>query len=135
MLAEVGLVVNARIDVFARRLGEPESRLEEALRRAALYREAGAACLFPILLDDAAELTAFVEQAGAPVNALLHAGGPSLAQITAAGVSRISVGSGLASAAVDHAVAIAGALLAGDDAPLRGADAASSNRRPPSAGS
>jgi 2-methylisocitrate lyase-like PEP mutase family enzyme len=121
VLADAGLVVNARIDVYARRLGEPETRLEEALRRAALYRDAGATCLFPILLDDEAELAAFVEQAGAPVNALLHGGGLSLAQFRAAGVARISVGSGLASAAVDHAAAIAGALLVGDDTPLVGA--------------
>jgi 2-methylisocitrate lyase-like PEP mutase family enzyme len=119
-LAGAGLVVNARIDVYARRLGAPKSRLEEALRRGALYRDAGATCLFPILLDDETELTAFVQQAGAPVNGLLHAGGLSLAQLRAAGVARISVGSGLASAAVDHAAAIAAALLAGDDEPLRG---------------
>jgi 2-methylisocitrate lyase-like PEP mutase family enzyme len=119
VLADAGLIVNARIDVFVRRIGERDTRLEEGLRRAALYREAGATCLFPILLDDAAELTAFVAQAGAPVNALLHAGGPSLEQLRAAGIARISVGSGLASAAVDHAAAIAAALLAGDDEPLR----------------
>jgi len=121
-LADAGLVVNARIDVYARRLGEPQTRLEEALRRGALYRDAGAASLFPILLDDEAELAAFVARAGAPVNGLLHAGGLSLAQLRTAGVARISVGSGLASAAIDHVAAIAGALLAGDDRPLRGAD-------------
>ena len=94
---------------------------ERAIERAALYREAGATSLFPILLDDPAELTAFVAQAGTPVNGLLHAGGLSLAQLKTARVARISVGSGLASAAVDHAAAIAAALLAGDDEPLRGA--------------
>ena len=113
VLAGAGLIVNARIDVYARKLGEPQTRLEEALRRAALYRDAGATCLFPILLDDEAELMQFVALAGAPVNGLLHARGLSLAQLRAAGVARISVGSGLASAAVDHAAAIAAALLDG----------------------
>ena len=120
-LADAGLVVNARIDVYARQLGEPQTRLEEALRRGALYRDAGATSLFPILLDDEAELAAFVGRAGAPVNGLLHARGLSLGQLRAAGVARISVGSGLSSAAVDHAAAIATALLGGDDGPLRGA--------------
>ena len=117
-----GAVVNARIDVYARKLGEPQTRLEEALRRAALYRDAGATCLFPILLDDEAELHA-VRRAGrsAGQRPAARRAACRWRSCSAAGVARISVGSGLASAALDHAAAIAAALLAGNDLPLRGA--------------
>ncbi len=121
-LADAGLVVNARIDVHLNAVGEPGTRLDEALRRAALYLQAGATCVFPILLDDEAELEAFITRAGGPVNALLYAGSPPLARLRDLGVARVSVGSGLASAALDHAESISAALAAGDDGPLRRAN-------------
>ena len=122
VLAHAGLVVNARIDVHLNEVGDPASRLDEALRRAVIYLEAGAACVYPILLDDEVDLGAFVAAAGAPVNALQYSGSPTLARMRELGVARVSVGSGLASAALDHAAGIARAFLAGDDLPLREAD-------------
>ncbi len=94
VLAQAGLVVNARIDVHLNEVGDPQARLDEALRRAGLYFEAGAGCVFPILLDDEADLGAFVAAAGGPVNALLYSGSPSLARLRELGVARVSVGSG-----------------------------------------
>ena len=122
VLAQAGLLVNARIDVHLNGVGDPQTRMDEALRRAALYLEAGAGCVFPILLDDEVDLGAFVAAAGGPVNALLYSGSPSLSRLRELGVARVSVGSGLASAALDHAAGIARALLGGDDEPLRRAD-------------
>ncbi len=119
VLAQRGLVVNARIDVHLRTARDAADRLGEALRRAALYRDAGAACVFPILLDDERELAEFVTRHGGPVNALLHHGSPRLSGLRGIGIARVSVGSGIASAALDHAEAIARALAGGDDVPLR----------------
>ncbi|MGX6603401.1 isocitrate lyase/PEP mutase family protein [Micromonosporaceae bacterium Da 78-11] len=92
-------VVNARTDVYLRQVGEPAGRLDDVLARAGAYAEAGADCLFvPGLLDlgTLAELTA---ASPLPVNAMTGPGGPSVAELTAAGVRRISVGTAIAQAA------------------------------------
>jgi 2-methylisocitrate lyase-like PEP mutase family enzyme len=93
--AGVPIVINARVDVFVRQVGPPEERLAEGLRRARQYLAAGADCVYPILLEDASQLAAFVRDLGAPVNVMLRAGGPSLDGLARLGVARISVGSGL----------------------------------------
>src|SRR4051812_45868621 len=43
----VELVINARVDVFVRQVGSPEERLAEGLRRARLYKQADADCIYP----------------------------------------------------------------------------------------
>ena len=64
------LVLNARVDVHLRAVGEPAARLDAALDRARRYADAGADCVYPIALGDEAALEAFVARAGVPVNAL-----------------------------------------------------------------
>jgi 2-methylisocitrate lyase-like PEP mutase family enzyme len=92
-------VLNARTDVFLRQVGEPAGRLDEAKRRAEAYAEAGVRCLFvPGLLD----LDALGDLAAAspiPIAAMARAGGPTIAELAAAGVRRVSVGPGLSEAA------------------------------------
>jgi 2-methylisocitrate lyase-like PEP mutase family enzyme len=105
-----GLVINARIDVFvsalasaARRQGisvadvisGPEGKeqaelVSEALRRAHAYVEAGADCVFPILLYERDALESFIPQAGGPVNVLQIPPAPSHAELAELGVARIS---------------------------------------------
>ena len=88
--AEVNLVLNARVDVFLRRAGTGEEQLAEGLRRARLYRQAGADCIYPITLSDGTMLSAFVEAVGV-INANLRRDGPlSLAAASALGVRRVS---------------------------------------------
>lgn len=90
--AGYGLVINARIDVFLSG-GEPQSELvPDALRRAQAYLEAGADCVYPIGLWEAAELATFVDEAGGPVNALALLKAPSVGELAALGVARISWG-------------------------------------------
>jgi len=91
----VDLVLNARVDVFLRGAGSLEDRLKEALARAGLYREAGADCVFPIMLTDEGLIGRFVAEAGAPVNILAVPDGPSLPRLAEIGVARVSFGSGL----------------------------------------
>jgi 2-methylisocitrate lyase-like PEP mutase family enzyme len=107
-----GLVINARIDVFvsalasaARRQGisvadvisgaEGKGQAElvsEALRRAHAYVEAGADCVFPILLYERDALESFIPQAAGPVNVLQIPPAPSHAELAELGVARISYG-------------------------------------------
>jgi 2-methylisocitrate lyase-like PEP mutase family enzyme len=91
----VDLVLNARVDVFIHRQGSAEEQLAEAIRRARLYREAGADCVYPILLGDPALIAALVEAAGV-VNVNLRRGGPlTLARAAALGVRRVTWGTSL----------------------------------------
>jgi 2-methylisocitrate lyase-like PEP mutase family enzyme len=83
-----GLVINARIDVFL----TGDGSVPEALERAAAYFEAGADCVYPILLSDAEALSTFVSGAGGPVNVLALPQAPSPAALAALGVARISYG-------------------------------------------
>jgi 2-methylisocitrate lyase-like PEP mutase family enzyme len=88
--AGAGLVLNARVDVFIRRLGTAEEQLAEGLRRARLYREAGADCIYPITLTDDAMISALVREVGV-INLSVRRGGPlSLKQAAALGVRRIT---------------------------------------------
>jgi 2-methylisocitrate lyase-like PEP mutase family enzyme len=114
--AGVHVVVNARVDVF--RFGPPSAdRLDDAIGRARLYLEAGADCVYPIRLSDAAAIRAFVEAIGAPVNVMAAPDAPPLARLRELGVRRVSYASGLhrsASAAVGSELArIAAELEAG----------------------
>lgn len=88
----VDLVVNARIDVYVHRAGAPETWLEQALRRARAYRDAGADCVYPILLDDEQAIAAMVAGVDVPVNILLRPSAPPLARLAELGVRRITVG-------------------------------------------
>ncbi|MBO0685721.1 MAG: isocitrate lyase/phosphoenolpyruvate mutase family protein [Candidatus Dormibacteraeota bacterium] len=103
--AGADLVLNARVDVYVRQVGEPEGRLDEALRRAHLYFEAGADCVYPLLLQEEGELGAFVARAGGPVNVLLRPGAPPLARLAELGVARVTFASGLLRVALKAATA------------------------------
>jgi 2-methylisocitrate lyase-like PEP mutase family enzyme len=87
-------VINARVDVFLRDIGEPGQRLELALERANAYVAAGASCVFPIMLKDRDTIAAFVAGVRVPVNILYLPGVPSLGELKAAGVRRVSLGTG-----------------------------------------
>jgi 2-methylisocitrate lyase-like PEP mutase family enzyme len=88
--AGVEIVVNARIDLFVRQFGEPAERVPEAIRRARLYLEAGADCIYPIFVRDEAAIAALVAGIAGPVNIFALPDGPSLARLGELGVARIS---------------------------------------------
>lgn len=86
----VALFLNARVDVFIRPGGPPAAQLAEGLRRARLYRAAGADCIYPILLSDPAAIRTFVAAVGV-VNVTVQRGGPiSLEAAAAAGARRVT---------------------------------------------
>jgi 2-methylisocitrate lyase-like PEP mutase family enzyme len=105
----VDVVLNARVDTYVRSVDEP---LAETIRRGRLYREAGADCVYPIFLSDLGAIRELVGELGT-LNVLLRPGGPTVAELAAAGVARVSVGSGLFKVAQAAARAEAERLLAG----------------------
>jgi 2-methylisocitrate lyase-like PEP mutase family enzyme len=88
--AGVDIVLNARIDVFVRQFGAPEARVPEAIRRARIYLEAGADCVYPIFVREEATIAALVEDIPGPVNIFALPDGPSRTRLGELGVARIS---------------------------------------------
>jgi 2-methylisocitrate lyase-like PEP mutase family enzyme len=84
--AAADLVVNARIDTVIR-----GGDVEEALVRAAAYRDAGADCVYPIGVADEAAIARFVAL-GVPVNILLSPDAPPISRLRELGVARVSLG-------------------------------------------
>jgi 2-methylisocitrate lyase-like PEP mutase family enzyme len=90
--AGVPIVINARVDVYLLQSGDPEGRTEEALRRGRLYLEAGADCIYPIMVTDEATIATFVEAFGGMVNVYARPQAPLLPRLAALGVARVSFG-------------------------------------------
>jgi 2-methylisocitrate lyase-like PEP mutase family enzyme len=88
--AGVDIVLNARIDVFVRQFGEPAERVAEAIRRARIYLDAGADCVYPIFVREEAAIAALVEGIPGPVNIFALPDGPSRTRLGELGVARIS---------------------------------------------
>jgi 2-methylisocitrate lyase-like PEP mutase family enzyme len=96
----VPLVINARTDVYWLALGDEAARFAETVRRAALYRAAGADCLFVPGAIDRELVARLVRAIDAPLNVLATQGAPLVAELAALGVRRVSQGSGPARAAL-----------------------------------
>jgi 2-methylisocitrate lyase-like PEP mutase family enzyme len=105
-------VINARTDVFLFGIGAASGRLADVLDRAAAYAEAGADGIFVPGLLDLEVLRELCAASPLPVNAMAGAGGPSVAELAAVGVRRISVGTGLAQLAYTAAQEAAAKILA-----------------------
>ena len=86
--------------------------LDDTIARLAAYVDAGADVAYAPGLADLVAITRVVAEAGAPVNVLLRPGGPTVGDLAAAGVRRISVGGTLARVAYGALVRSAEALLA-----------------------
>ena len=95
----VPLMLNARTDVYLGDVGEPETCLDEALRRLVAFRDAGADCLFVPGLRDLDTIARFVRELRHPVNILAGSGSPSIPELQQIGVARVSLGSSPARAA------------------------------------
>ncbi|MGH9214160.1 MAG: isocitrate lyase/PEP mutase family protein [Acidimicrobiales bacterium] len=101
-----GLVLTARAENHVYGVDD----LDDTVARLSSYREAGADVVYApglVDLDDIARVVGV----GAPVNVLARANGPSVAELAAVGVRRVSTGGGLARAAYS-ALLVAGRELA-----------------------
>lgn len=81
-------VINARVDVHLH-----NGPIEEGLKRARKYFDAGADCVYPILLADVSAIREYV--ALGPTNILYRPGSIAPAELARVGVARISVGPSL----------------------------------------
>src|SRR5207244_10056437 len=91
-----GLVLTGRSEGFI--VGRPD--LSETIRRLTAFAEAGADCLYAPGLRSMADIKAVVSAvAPTPVNVLVGSDFATVAELTQAGVRRISVGGALARAA------------------------------------
>jgi len=106
-----GLWINVRTDVFLFGIGEPEGRLDDVLNRAVAYADAGVDSLFVPGLVDLGTLTTLVKESPLPINVMAGPGAPSVAELEAVGVRRISVGTAIAQAAYGLAQRAAVELL------------------------
>lgn len=92
------LVINARVDVFLEPYltgtgpGSQMELVDDALDRANRYLDAGADCVYPITLWEADAIRRFTADARGPVNIVRLSEAPSLAELAAAGVARVSWG-------------------------------------------
>lgn len=87
--------VNARTDVYLRRVGDEAGRFDRAVERAAAYRDAGADCLFVPGVEDPETIGRLVAAIDGPLNVLAsHPGPPPVAELGELGVARVSVGPG-----------------------------------------
>ncbi|MBD0738289.1 3-methyl-2-oxobutanoate hydroxymethyltransferase [Streptomyces sp. CBMA29] len=107
------LWINARTDVFLFGIGDPHDRAAHVLSRAHAYAEAGADSIFVPGLVDLPAVAALVRDSPLPVNVMAGPGSPSVAEFSAVGVRRISVGTALAQAAYGAAERAAAELLGG----------------------
>ena len=90
------VVINARVDVFlAHRDRDQADLVPEAIERARAYLDAGADCVYPILLSQPDAVSAFVSGVEGPVNILAGPHAPSPAELAELGVARVSYGTQL----------------------------------------
>ncbi len=94
--ATLPLFINARTDVFLKAdpASHGEEHLEEAIRRATAYAEAGASGFFAPGLRNAEFIERLCEASALPVNILVMPDVPPSKQLAALGVARISYGPG-----------------------------------------
>lgn len=105
------LWINIRTDVYLFGIGEPEGRLDEVRSRASAFAEAGADSLFVPGLIDLDTLATLVKESPLPVNVMVWPGAPTVTELEAVGVRRVSVGTAIAQAAYGVASRVAAELL------------------------
>jgi 2-methylisocitrate lyase-like PEP mutase family enzyme len=106
----VPLVINARVDVYQKHVGEETTRFDETVRRARAYLAAGADCVFPIGLSDLNVIANLVTALKAPINVVGRNGMPPIATLENIGVARVSTASGPALAVLGFVQKIGQAL-------------------------
>ncbi|HEX6256519.1 MAG TPA: isocitrate lyase/phosphoenolpyruvate mutase family protein [Euzebyales bacterium] len=103
--------------------------LDDTIRRLLAYRDAGADVLYAPGLDDIDRIARVVEETGGAVNVLLLSSGPSVPELEAVGVRRVSTGGALAFAAYGALAAAARALRAEGTAAYSRAALSAADRR------
>ena len=115
---EVDLFLNARTDVYLQNLVADDRKLEETLKRATMYRSAGADGLFVPALADSTQIGQITARTELPVNLLAWPGLPTVNELAQLGVRRLSAGSGIPQMAWQQVAHLAETFLAEGDSGL-----------------
>ena len=99
---DIDLWINARIDVYLRRLAKGDAAFAESVSRAKRYADAGANSIFVPGVADKALIGKLVSSIALPLNVLAWPGLPDAPALKSLGVRRLSAGSGLAKAALSQ---------------------------------
>lgn len=91
----VDLFINARTDVYLRRLVSPDLAVSETIKRAKLYQNAGADGIFVPVLVNLDEMRQIAEVVPLPINVMVLPGIAPVQVLKEHGVRRISVGPAL----------------------------------------
>lgn len=92
--AGVPFVLNARTDAFFSSQIPEEQRLDEAIRRANAYRDAGSDCSLVLGATQPEVISRILKEVGGPLNVLANPSSPTVSELEAMGVARVSVGGG-----------------------------------------
>ena len=103
-----GLTLTARAENHLYGIDAPD----DTIARLTAYREAGAHVVYAPWLVEIDQIGRLVDKTGGPINVLARVDGPSVAELAAAGVRRISTGGALAFAAYGALAAAGRELLA-----------------------
>ena len=104
--AGVRLFINARTDPFVRKVpADDEARLEESVRRARLYLAAGADGIF-VPLAPTAVIGRLAAAIDAPLNVIAGPGSPTIGELRALGVRRVSLGPHRARSVMAHVLSV-----------------------------
>jgi 2-methylisocitrate lyase-like PEP mutase family enzyme len=112
------LFVNVRTDVYLRNLSPDEKKVSETLRRASIYRFAGADGLFVPGIVEPAQISEVASGTELPLNVMACPGLPDLQQLARLNVRRLSAGSALAQAMWKQLAHLAQGFLADGDSAL-----------------
>ena len=104
---DIPFVINARVDVYIREIGEPESRFEQAVSRANAYLRAGADCVYPIGVLPGETIADLAKAIHGPVNIMGNPRQAPLAELERYGVARVSLASSVFYAMLGHLRAVA----------------------------
>jgi 2-methylisocitrate lyase-like PEP mutase family enzyme len=109
--AGVDLWVNARVDVYLRKLKEGEAAYQETVGRARRYTSAGADSIFVPGASGEELIARLVRDVSLPINILAWPGVPPARKLKELGVRRLSAGSGLAKVLLNRLHVMSGAFL------------------------
>ena len=105
--ADLALVINARIDTYLFAIGEEGARLDDTIRRARAYLQAGADCIFVPGATDPSLISILVHEIPGPLNIMVGPGILSAPELFKLGVTRVSIGGAAMLAAMGLVRAIA----------------------------
>jgi 2-methylisocitrate lyase-like PEP mutase family enzyme len=92
--AGIPAVINARIDLYLKNVGDAAGRFDETVARAKAYLAAGADCIYPFGAIDMGTVQRLAKAIPGPINIVARAGTPPVAELQKIGVARVTIASG-----------------------------------------